>query len=73
MLQPNLHILVQSNNKNSRTVCEICSKLTIEILEQPRWCQFGINSVGFEQRKCWLGGLYILGSLELMNNLAIID
>ena len=36
------------NNKNTRTRCEICSKLTIKIPERRHWHRFGIFIVNFE-------------------------
>ena len=35
------------NNKNTRTRCEICSKLTIKIPEQ-QWHRFDVFIVNFE-------------------------
>ena len=37
------------NNRNTRTGCEICSKLTIKIPEQRQWCRSGIFIVNFER------------------------
>ena len=36
------------NNRNTRTSCEICSKLTIKIPEQRQWRRSGIFIVNFE-------------------------
>ena len=36
------------NNRNSRTRCEICSKLTIKTPERRQWCRSGIFIVNFE-------------------------
>ena len=36
------------NNKNTRTMCEICSKLTIKIPERRHWRCSGIFIVNFE-------------------------
>ena len=36
------------NNENSRTMCEICSKLTIKILERRHWRRSGIFICNFE-------------------------
>ena len=36
------------NNRNARTRCEICSKLTIRTLEQHHWRRFGVFIVNFE-------------------------
>ena len=36
------------NNRNTRTRCEICSKLTIKIPERRQWRRSGIFVVNFE-------------------------
>ena len=36
------------NNRNTRTGCEICSKLTIKIPEQRQWRRSGIFIVNFK-------------------------
>ena len=36
------------NNKNTRTRCEICSKLTIKMPERRQWRRFGVFIVNFE-------------------------
>ena len=36
------------NNRNTRTRCEICSKLTIKIAEQRQWRRSGIFTVNSE-------------------------
>ena len=45
-------LLIQSqpqvNNRNTRTMCEICSELTIKIPEQPQWRRSGIFIVKFQ-------------------------
>ena len=40
--------LLKVNNRNTRTRCEICSKLTINIPEQSRWRHFDVFIVNFE-------------------------
>ena len=40
--------LLKVNNRNSRTRCEICSKLTIKIPERRQWRRSGIFLVNFE-------------------------
>ena len=37
------------NNRNTRTRCKICSKLTIKIPERCHWRRFGIFIVNFER------------------------
>ena len=41
--------LVKTNNGNTRTMCEICSKLTIKIPEQSHWHRSGVFIVNFKQ------------------------
>ena len=36
------------NNRNVRSMCEICSKLTVKTLEQHHWRRFGVFHVNFE-------------------------
>ena len=36
------------NNKNTRTRCVICSKLTIKTPERHHWCRSGVFIVNFE-------------------------
>ena len=40
--------LLKVNNRNTRTRCEICSKLTIKIPERRHWRRSGIFFVNFE-------------------------
>ena len=40
--------LLKVNKRNTRTRCEICSKLTIKILERRQWRRSGIFIVNFE-------------------------
>ena len=40
--------LFKVNNRNTRTRCKICSKLTIKIPEQRHWRRSGIFIVNFE-------------------------
>ena len=41
--------LLKVNNRNTRTICEICSKVTIKLPERRHWCRSGIFIVNFEQ------------------------
>ena len=45
---PSRHYLLKVNNKNARTMCEICSKLTIKTPERPNWHRSGVFIVNFE-------------------------
>ena len=36
-INPSRHLIVQVNNGNTRTMCEVCSKLTIKTLERRHW------------------------------------
>ena len=40
--------LFKVNNRNTRTKCEICSKLTTKIQERGQWHRSGIFMVNFE-------------------------
>ena len=40
--------LLKVNNKNTRTRCEICSKLTIKTLDGCQWCHSGVFIVNSE-------------------------
>ena len=45
---PASNYMFKVNNKNIRARCEICSKLTIKILERRYWRRSGIFIVNFE-------------------------
>ena len=45
---PNRQILLKVNNRNTRTRCEICSKLTIKTSERRHWRLSGVFIVDFE-------------------------
>ena len=36
-------LLIKVNNRNNRTRCEICSKLTIKTAERRQWMKYDIN------------------------------
>ena len=40
--------LLTVNNRNTRTTCEICSKLTIKTPERRHWRHSGVFIVNFE-------------------------
>ena len=40
--------LLKVNNRNTRTKCEVCLKLTTKIPERHHWCRSGIFVVNFE-------------------------
>ena len=40
--------LLKVNNRNTRTRCEICSKLTIKTPERRQWRRSGVFTVNFE-------------------------
>ena len=40
--------MLKVNKRNTRTKCEICSKLTIKIPERRQWRRSGIFIVNFE-------------------------
>ena len=39
------------NNKNNRTICEICLKLTIKTPERRHWRRSAVFIVNFEQKR----------------------
>ena len=44
--------LLKVNNRNTRTRCEICSKLTIKIPERRQWRLSGVFIFNFEHVSC---------------------
>ena len=46
--RPNNNLMLKVNNKNIRTRCKICSKLTIKTPEQRQWRRSGVFIVNFE-------------------------
>ena len=46
---PRRYLLVQVNNGNSKTMCGICSKLTVKTLEGRHWRHSDVFIVNFEQ------------------------
>ena len=40
--------VIKVKNRNTRTRCEICSKLTIKTPERRKWRHFGVFIVNFE-------------------------
>ena len=40
--------LLQVNDRNTKTRCEICSKLTVKTLERRQWRRSGVFIVNFE-------------------------
>ena len=53
------------NNRNTRTRCEICSKLTIKIPERRLACCSSVSIVNFEQVNA--GYLILQGNQSKMN------
>ena len=48
LLYPAGNYTFKVNNKNTRTRCEICSKLTIKTPEQRQWRRSGVFEVNLE-------------------------
>ena len=46
--KPAGNYMFKVNNRNTRTRCEICSKLTIKTPEQRQWRRSGVFIVDFE-------------------------
>ena len=47
-LDPAGNYMFKVNNRNTRTKCEICSKLTIKTSERRQWRRSGVFIVNFE-------------------------
>ena len=47
MFPANMNLL-KVNKRNTRKMCELCSKLTIKTPEQLQWRRFGVFLVNFE-------------------------
>ena len=56
--------LLKVNNRNTRTSCEICSKLAIKIPEQRQWHRSGVFIVNFEHIS-HLVPLFLLPTLNM--------
>ena len=48
LLTPPVIYLRKVSNRNTKTRCEICSKLTINTPERRQWCRSGVFIVNFE-------------------------
>ena len=55
--------LFKVNDENIRTMCDICSKLTIKTPEQSQWCHSGVFVVHFE-KNCYIFLVFLLMSLN---------
>ena len=55
------------NNRNTRARCEICSKLTIKILERHHWRRSGIFIVNFEHISHLISVLVFVVNIEQVN------
>ena len=47
-IRPAGNYILKVNNRNTRTRCEICSKLTIKIPKRRQWRRYGIFIVNSE-------------------------
>ena len=47
-VNPAINYIFKFNNRNTRTRCEICSKLTIKTLERRHWPRSGVFFVNLE-------------------------
>ena len=62
------HLLVQSQNRNTGKMCEICSKLTIKTPERRHWRRSGVCIVNFEQVNAgWDGIVLLVSTLHLVS------
>ena len=48
-INPSRHLIVQVNNGNTRTMCEVCSKLTIKTPEHSQFSHSDVFIINFEQ------------------------
>ena len=56
--------MLKVNNKNTRTRCEICSKLTIKTPEQHKWRRSDVFTVNFEHNS-HIGLVFLLLTLNM--------
>ena len=54
VVAPSRHLLFKSNNGNTRTMCEICSKLMIRTAEQLHWRHSGVFTVNLNRIHAFL-------------------
>ena len=59
-----LPLALKVNNRNTRTRCEICSKLTIKAPEPRQWRRSGVFTVNFE-RISHLDPVFLLLTLNM--------
>ena len=48
LFKPVGNFMFKVNNTNTRTRCEICSKLITKTPERCQWCHYGVFIVNFE-------------------------
>ena len=67
-LLPAGNYMLKVNNRNTRTRCEICSKLTIKTPERRHWRRFGVFLVNFEHiSHLFLMFLLLTSSRQMQN------
>ena len=64
--------LLKINNRNTRTRCEICSKLAIKTPERCQWCRPGVFIVNFEHIPHFVL-VFLLLTLNMSRPTGIID
>ena len=67
-LLPAGNYMLKVNNRNTRTRCEICSKLTIKTPERHHWPRFGVFLVNFEHISHFFLMFLLLTSSRQMQN-----
>ena len=65
--RPAGNYMFKVNNKNTRTRCKICSKLTIQIPERRHWRRSGIFIVNFWRRS----GIFIVNSEHISHHVLV--
>ena len=63
--------LLKVNYRNTRTRCEICSKLTIKTPEQRQWRRSGVFIVNFEHIQWRRSGVFIV-NFEHISQLVLV-
>ena len=61
-----LENMLKVNNRNTRTRCEICSKLTIKTPERRHWCRSGVFILNFKHNSHFLLLFLLLTSSRLI-------
>ena len=69
---PASNYMFKVNNRNTRTRCEICSKLTLKTVERRHWRRSGVFIVNFEQILCRLTASIWCHYSQLLQNWTVL-